>query len=131
MTEQISHKKPLRKVNKERRAQLKEYYNLQEEQEHQEQKEKEEEPETKKGTTDATNDHGKEDKPIEQLNFQELVSTHNRLLSKEKDMNSSIKNTIYENYYELIKVNDLLKSMTGSNQSELEQLQKAVKLLEE
>ncbi|CAR29980.1 hypothetical protein ZYGR_0AD06710 [Zygosaccharomyces rouxii] len=125
MTEQISHKKSLPKVNKERRAQLKEYYRLEEEaEEAEEHKRTEPKP-------NATSSHVQEDKPIEQLKFQELVHTHNRLLSKETETNNSIKNTIYENYYDLIKVNDLLKSMTGSNEKELNQLKKAVELLEE
>ncbi|GAV56370.1 hypothetical protein ZYGR_0BB01470 [Zygosaccharomyces rouxii] len=124
MTEQISHKKSLRKVNKERRAQLKEYYKLEEDEEDHKGTES-------KSDASATPSHVQEDKPIEQLNFQELVRTHNRLLSKETEMNNSIKNTIYENYYDLIKVNDLLKSMTGSNEKELSQLKEAVKLLEE
>ncbi|GCF00722.1 hypothetical protein ZYGM_001893 [Zygosaccharomyces mellis] len=122
MTEQISHKKSLRKFNKEARAQLKEYYKLEED--------KEEHKETGSKPNTSTS-HVQRDKPIEQLNFQELVHTHNRLLSKETEMNNSIKNTIYENYYDLIKVNDLLKSMTGSNEKELSQLKEAVKLLEE
>lgn len=122
MTEQISHKKSLRKFNKEGRAQLKEYYKLE--------ADKEEHKETEPKPNKSTN-HVQKDKPIEQLNFQELVHTHNRLLSKETEMNNSIKNTIYENYYDLIKVNDLLKSMTGSNEKELSQLKEAVKLLEE
>lgn len=69
------------------------------------------------------------DQPIEQLNFQDLVRMHNRLLSKETETNNSIKNTIYENYYDLIKVNDLLKGMTGANENELTRLREAVKLL--
>lgn len=128
MTEQISHKKSLRKVNKERRAQLKEYYNLEEEKK-QEGEPIDQQSEPKQSTV-STPSHSQKDRPVEQLNFQELVRTHNRLLGEETETNNSIKNTIYENYYDLIKVNDLLKGMTGSNEKELNQLKEAVKLLE-
>ncbi|CCE64781.1 hypothetical protein TPHA_0I02800 [Tetrapisispora phaffii CBS 4417] len=63
-----------------------------------------------------------EGKPLNELEFKDLLHIHNRLLRKETDTNNSIKNVIYDNYYDLIKVNDLLKEMTDDNHTKLEQL---------
>ncbi|CAL9731710.1 vacuolar protein sorting-associated protein 51 [Monosporozyma unispora] len=47
----------------------------------------------------------KPDKP----SFKELIQTHNQLLGKEQDTNNLIKSTIYDNYYDLIRVNKSLE----------------------
>ncbi|AQZ16197.1 VPS51 (YKR020W) [Zygosaccharomyces parabailii] len=145
MAQQISHKKSLKRVNRERRAQLKEYYKLEAPNETDNSSKDSYESflapavvitHSKDQKPPQEDQHIKEpkfpdqDQPIEQMNFKDLVSMHNRLLRKETETNNSIKNTIYENYYDLIKVNDLLKSMTGANQEELARLKDAVKLLQ-
>ncbi|CAI4046535.1 hypothetical protein SUVZ_11G2320 [Saccharomyces uvarum] len=66
---------------------------------------------------------------IEQLPFKRLVQIHNKLLGKETETNNSIKNTIYENYYDLIKVNDLLKEITNANKDQVGKLKQTVETL--
>lgn len=145
MAQQISHKKSLKRVNRERRAQLKEYYKLEAPNETDNSSKDSHESSlapavvvthSKDQKPPQEDQHIREpkfpdqDQPIGQINFKDLVSMHNRLLRKETETNNSIKNTIYENYYDLIKVNDLLKSMTGANEEELARLKDAVKLLQ-
>lgn len=135
MAEQISHKKSLRVANlkKDRRMLLKEFYNL-EDAEHAPQQPKQEEEPVKEvveimdvESATSTSNVSLEERPISELGFKDLIHIHNTLLSKETETNNSIKNTIYDNYYDLIKVNDLLKQMTQDNQTQLEQLKETVK----
>ncbi|CCC68852.1 hypothetical protein NCAS_0B07680 [Naumovozyma castellii] len=146
MAEQISHKKSLRvnRLNKDRRLLLKEYYKLEEgtepepepeingetkEGQEQEQKSQQRIPstvDTPEPTVVAT---PMEDKPVSSLTFKELIQIHNKLLSKETETNNTIKNTIYENYYDLIKVNDLLKEVRHAKSDEVAQLKQCVDLL--
>ena len=66
---------------------------------------------------------------IQKLPFKSLVQIHNKLLGKETETNNSIKNTIYENYYDLIKVNDLLKEITDANKDQVSKLKQTVETL--
>ena len=66
---------------------------------------------------------------IGNLPFKRLVQIHNKLLGKETETNNSIKNTIYENYYDLIKVNDLLKEITNANEDKVGKLKQTVESL--
>ncbi|KAL3239476.1 Vps51p [Nakaseomyces bracarensis] len=131
MAEQISHKKSLR-TGKDKRSLLKEYYHLnndadlndakevvaevqnkevdaveEKEGKEEEEEEEEEEEDTLPKKLDVL------DRPINEQTFRELVATHNKLLGKETATNSSIKNTIYENYYDLVKVNDKLEELNN------------------
>lgn len=131
MAEQISHKKSLRvtRLNKDRRLLLKEYYKLEEEakeNQHQPPSQEVKEPNDESNTPSNTDI---EDKPINERPFKELVQIHNKLLKKETETNNSIKNTIYENYYDLIKVNDLLKEITHANDPQLAQLKDTIDIL--
>ena len=76
----------------------------------------------KKGTEDT-------DEEIQNLPFKKLVQIHNKLLGKETETNNSIKNTIYENYYDLIKVNNLLKEITNANEDQVSKLKQTVETL--
>lgn len=131
MAEQISHKKSLRvtRLNKDRRLLLKEYYKLEEEakeNQHQSPSQQVKEPNDESNSSSNTDI---EDKPINERPFKELVQIHNKLLKKETETNNSIKNTIYENYYDLIKVNDLLKEITHANDPQLAQLKDTIDIL--
>ena len=67
---------------------------------------------------------------IAESTLTELVEAHNTLLGREREMNNTIKNAIYENYYDLIKVNELLKSVGSDEGGQLKQLKEILKLLE-
>lgn len=134
MAEQISHKKSLRvsRLSKDRRLLLKEYYQLDEPQS----AEVEAAPPMNGEAAEETgagesNKSDMGDKPIDQCKFADLMRLHNSLLKKETETNNSIKNTIYENYYDLIKVNDLLKEMSQSNEPLLDRLKDLTGLLQE
>lgn len=107
MTEQISHKKSLRvnRLTKDRELLLIHY-------------------EGKDAEADTQTDTQRESTalpapPLSQPNtatgpsFKELIQTHNRLLGQEQDTNNSIKSTIYDNYYDLIRVNTTLQEFTS------------------
>ncbi|EDO16080.1 hypothetical protein Kpol_1016p22 [Vanderwaltozyma polyspora DSM 70294] len=70
-----------------------------------------------------------EDKSVKELYFKDLLHMHNKLLSKETETNNSIKNTIYENYYDLIKVNDLLKGMVDEKSQPLNELKETIEFI--
>ncbi|QLQ78509.1 hypothetical protein HG537_0A07560 [Torulaspora globosa] len=136
MTQQISHKKSLRfsRLNRDRRQLLKEYYKL----EQPGTAEGKEPPQEKQVTAvnvgtelEPIEDTTKDDRPISECDFVELVRLHNKLLKKETEMNNSIKSTIYENYYDLVKVNDLLKEISSANEPLLSRLKETIDLLKE
>ncbi|SCU98301.1 LADA_0H12002g1_1 [Lachancea dasiensis] len=148
MTEQISHKRPVRlKVDKERRKQLHEFYNLKDEPEDtgdkdgSRPKEAVELPvdtadtnhtEVGNGTSNASVEEvGISIPTVSECTISQLIHTHNALLSKKAEMNNNIKNAVYENYYDLIKVNELLHSVSGSENEHLKQLKSVIKLLDE
>lgn len=127
MAQQISHKKSLRvnRLNRDRRQLLKEYYQL-EQQGSAEAENTPQEPQKPTGTIETEQEPRQhtatDDRPISECDFSELVRLHNKLLKKETETNNSIKSTIYENYYDLIKVNDLLKEMSNANEPLLNRL---------
>ncbi|EJS42930.1 vps51p [Saccharomyces arboricola H-6] len=145
-------------LNKDRRLLLREFYNLKNEPNKNEQNARVEgatneshsedgqgtdvnasargstDKQTMKGTLEAVEDDRKEgtedaDEEIQNLPFKRLVQIHNKLLGKETETNNSIKNTIYENYYDLIKVNDLLKEITNANEDQVGKLKQTVEAL--
>ncbi|SCV04205.1 LAMI_0H14246g1_1 [Lachancea mirantina] len=61
--------------------------------------------------------------------LKDLVHVHNTLLSKETATNSTIKNTIYDNYYDLLKVNELLKEVAQEAPEHADLLKKALAVL--
>lgn len=48
------------------------------------------------------------DDDVPSFKFKELIQTHNKLLGKEQATNNLIKSTIYDNYYDLVRVNTSL-----------------------
>lgn len=60
------------------------------------------------------NEIEQEEKPSGQT-FKELIQIHNKLLGKEQETNNLIKSTIYDNYYDLIRVNDCLEDIIDPN----------------
>lgn len=133
MTEQISHKKSLRvsRLNTDRQLLLNKY----------QQENNEENGVTVKEGSDnvsdgddnnvknsASNDslslnkqeeviveEQEEEKESSSYTFKELIQIHNRLLGKEQETNNMIKSTIYDNYYDLIRVNDSLENILDPN----------------
>ncbi|KAK5779528.1 Vps51p PWA37_004405 [Arxiozyma heterogenica] len=133
MTEQISHKKSLRvsRLNTDRQLLLNKY----------QQENNEENGVTIKDVNEnvsdgddnnvknsASNDGPSLDKQEEVIveeqekekesssyTFKELIQIHNRLLGKEQETNNMIKSTIYDNYYDLIRVNDSLENILDPN----------------
>lgn len=63
---------------------------------------------------DNNNEIEQEEKPSGQT-FKELIQIHNKLLGKEQETNNLIKSTIYDNYYDLIRVNDCLEDIIDPN----------------
>ena len=132
MTEQISHKRSLRvsRLNKDRQLLLSKYKpennvsindvnnsvsnvnNI------------DDSTDLKKSSTDDlsnnnnndnnNNEIEQEEKPSGQT-FKELIQIHNKLLGKEQETNNLIKSTIYDNYYDLIRVNDCLEDIIDPN----------------
>ncbi|CCF55787.1 hypothetical protein KAFR_0A03520 [Kazachstania africana CBS 2517] len=114
MTEQISHKKESRAkraeeeqstlkpitVDVSKRQLLKDYYKLDDE---------ETEEEASKEIKEEGNGFNEEE-----MTLKELLVVHNKLIGKEIEMNNLIKDTIYDNYYDLIKVNNLLKNLNDN-----------------
>lgn len=123
---QISYKKPIRiknELNEKRRKALKEYYKLKREE--RELKAAQEARERKDSVQDIDSDgeitEGQPIKEIELVNseFKDLVKDTNKLTSSINLINSSIKNIIYNNYYELIKLNEFLKDLNELDLSKL------------
>lgn len=138
MAEQISHKKSLRvnRLSRDRRLLLKEYYQLEEPQSADGSPTPPGDGKAAEGTAEGTVDEeaqpaAVDDRPIDECSFADLMRLHNQLLKKETETNNSIKNTIYENYYDLIKVNDLLKEMSHTNDPLLDRLKDLTALLQD
>lgn len=125
MTEQISHKKSLRieRLREDRRKLLEEYSQVEEaktagngvEQSAATPLQNEDESVTETGQQQEQ-EQGQpvlslEERPISELSIKEVVQVHNKLVGKEIEVNNSIKGTIYDNYYDLIRVNELLKKL--------------------
>ncbi|CUS21139.1 LAQU0S02e06854g1_1 [Lachancea quebecensis] len=132
MAEQITHKRPIRiKIDKDKRKQLQDFYKLREEKLPASETINEDQENVAQDVASAS------DSSVEPLTLKvsentlsELVGAHNTLLGKETEVNNTIKNTIYENYYDLIKVNELLKSVSDDSSDRLAQLSGILKLLE-
>lgn len=134
MTEQISHKKSLRieRLREDRRKLLEEYSQVggaiaagngveqstatapqngkdsaTETNQQQEQEQQQQQPVL-----------SLEERPISELSIKEVVQVHNKLVGKEIEVNNSIKGTIYDNYYDLIRVNELLKGLIADTDSD-------------
>lgn len=129
MTEQISHKRSLRvsRLNKDRQLLLSKYKpennvsindvndsvsnvnNI------------DDSTDLKKSSTDDLSNNNNNNNEIEQeekpsgQTFKELIQIHNKLLGKEQETNNLIKSTIYDNYYDLIRVNDCLEDIIDPN----------------
>ncbi|CEP64166.1 Vps51p LALA0_S10e03928g [Lachancea lanzarotensis] len=133
MAEQITHKRPLRiKVDKERRKQLHDFYKLKETAEagSEVDAKDESEVETDSIDTETTDQHGVRLPKVSEARLAQLVHAHNELSSQKAAMNNTVKNTIYENYYDLIKVNELLHSVSVGENEHLEKLKQVLKMLE-
>ncbi|SCW04416.1 LAFE_0H13036g1_1 [Lachancea fermentati] len=141
MAEQITHKRPLKiRLDKDKRKLLQEYYHLNEAQA-QSQNKHNLPSQDQSSEIESTNDNENDttatttptpapvDKPISDSTLAELVHIHNTLLTKETETNNTIKNTIYENYYDLIKVNKLLSSVAEESTVNIEQLRATLELL--
>ncbi|AET40710.1 Vps51p Ecym_6334 [Eremothecium cymbalariae DBVPG len=137
MAEQIIHKKTIKRLDKDKRQLLKQYYQLDSSPDNPSPQNK---PQTKKKLPDhQTNSQEQPNNPEESPAIQtaiadstltQLLHSHNILLTRETAANNSIKNTIYDNYYDLIKVNHLLGEMANSTMNhELEVLAHNVKLI--
>ncbi|SCU89190.1 LAFA_0E16600g1_1 [Lachancea sp. 'fantastica'] len=144
MAEQITHKRPLRiKLDKEGRKQLHDFYKLEEASNA---SRKTDVPEAVETIDTETKDGPEADissiatgettcqeislPTVGEARLSELVHAHNDLSSKKAAMNNTIKNTIYENYYDLIKVNELLHSVSYGENEHLEKLKEVFESLE-
>ncbi|SCV00179.1 LANO_0F05600g1_1 [Lachancea nothofagi CBS 11611] len=135
MAEQITHKRPVRiHIDRDKRKQLHDYYKLKEAHHRNGNIEQVEQTDASDATEEGDTSSSQSVSPvpgISQSTLAQLVHTHNALLSKKAEMNNTIKNTIYENYYDLIKVNELLRSVGDDGKDNLDQLKGVLKLLEE
>lgn len=64
----------------------------------------------------------KGDIDVTKKSLKQLLQVQNLLLAEETEADNAIKNTIYDNYYDLIKVDEILKEMTQLDESLVEQL---------
>lgn len=55
---------------------------------------------------------------VNKLTFKEIVHIHNTLTGHEQEINNLIKSTIYDNYYELIRVGEALGKISDTKQSD-------------
>lgn len=138
MAEQISHKRSLRvkRLDEDKKRLLKEYYKLSDETNGSlEDKASDSIPTTPEVTAEpneedvdtdnsvkeaiSVNGSTTSEQQINEMTLQEILQIHNRLVGQEIEMSNSIKNTIYDNYYDLVKVNTLLEGLVNreSNQT--------------
>lgn len=120
ISNEVQQKEHIDSHSKERRRKLKEFYNLD--------KPAEETPsiETPKESTKDV----EEEKPLNERTFKSIMHQRNAMLKKEQEKANAIKNTIYENYLDLVRVHDLLDPQAESSRmpailqhsQELEQL---------
>lgn len=122
---QISYKKPVKiknELNEKRRNALKEYYKLQKQQKlEQSQSTRERKDSVQDVDSDGEIVADQSVKEIDLVNseFKDLLKDTNKLTSSINLINSSIKNIIYNNYYELIKLNEFLKDLNELDLSKL------------
>ncbi len=149
MAEQISHKKSLKRVDNEKRKRLKEYYGLKKNGGDAERDsgvsgagsenadssgvgESSENVSESRLATPEENSTGKEEDikaelengnvDIKTRSLKELLQIQNVLLAEETEADNTIKNTIYDNYYDLIKVDDILREMSQLNSGIVDEL---------
>ncbi|GMM54827.1 Vps51 protein [Maudiozyma humilis] len=128
MAEQISHKRSLRvkRLDEDKKRLLKEYYKLEDAAGEPKEGEREGDgetptPENAAATTPAAEELADAEPSAEptpelrphDMTLQQLLQVHNRLVGQEIEMGNSIKNTIYDNYYDLVKVNSLLAGVVS------------------
>lgn len=136
MAEQISHKRSLRvkRLDEDKKRLLKEYYKLADETEGSiEDRNSDSVPTTPKIGTETNAEVADDNTPvneteetttvkgstttseqqINEMTLQQILQIHNRLVGQEIEMSNSIKNTIYDNYYDLVKVNTLLEGLVN------------------
>ncbi|KAG0669377.1 hypothetical protein C6P45_003813 [Maudiozyma exigua] len=138
MAEQISHKRSLRvkRLDEDKKRLLKEYYKLSDDTEGSIEDETTDSVantptiaaaevstnklnmdspvnETEEVTTTVKGPTTKPERKINEMTLQEILQIHNRLVGQEIEMSNSIKNTIYDNYYDLVKVNTLLEGLVN------------------
>ncbi|CAB4254575.1 similar to Saccharomyces cerevisiae YKR020W VPS51 Component of the GARP (Golgi-associated retrograde protein) complex [Maudiozyma barnettii] len=134
MAEQISHKRSLgvKRLDEDKKRLLKEYYKLSDETDTTIDNLNENNDETtirsssneedvvvaasdtetfenNEASTEST--EADPDRHINEMTLQQILQIHNRLVGQEIEMSNSIKNTIYDNYYDLVKVNTLLQDI--------------------
>lgn len=104
---QISHKKASK--SEQRRNALKEYYRLQREQQ--------QTLPQKRPVAQDDDEHSGEPQEIDlaHCDFRTLITQTNNLSASINTINSTTKNIVYNNYYELIKLNDFLNDLTQLN----------------
>ncbi|CDO93489.1 unnamed protein product [Kluyveromyces dobzhanskii CBS 2104] len=145
MAEQITHKKSLKRVDNEKRRLLKEYYNLRRDNGTDtaagdaENAGNDTDASVAGASAPAPAASDREVSPqdvvqeirleLEQGNIdvkskslKQLLQVQNLLLAEETEADNVIKNTIYDNYYDLIKVDGILKEMGELDESLVAQL---------
>ncbi|CCH46024.1 Vacuolar protein sorting-associated protein [Wickerhamomyces ciferrii] len=120
----ISYKKPVKiknELNEKRRNALKEYYKLKKQEKEQKNVQQENKPVRDEDSDgeEITAEAPVDDIDFLNVDFKDLVKDTNKLTSSINLINSSIKNIIYNNYYELIKLNDFLKDLNELDLSKL------------
>ncbi|CDK28727.1 unnamed protein product [Kuraishia capsulata CBS 1993] len=137
MTETLSHKKGIKitsNLSTNRRQALKEFYKLQESQKQRLQELAEERAEAQpvqpteiqQATTDEPDDGPNTDTKepsledfeefVKSSEFKTLLKVENKICEELNSNQSEIKSIIYNNYYELIKINDVLLNMKKRNE---------------
>lgn len=120
---QISHKKATR--SEQRRNALKEYYRLQKQEKELEETTKVVRPLEQEQDHNETADVPPEI-DIEECDFKTLITETNKLSTGINSINSTTKNIVYNNYYELIKLNDFLGDLNELNLSAVRNRKKSV-----
>lgn len=128
MAEQISHKKGFKRLDRNKRQLLKEYYQIKQNNGLRGADSKLSSSPSTEETENASDECVSIN--IGQSTLMELLKAHNVLMSREKAANNSIKSTIYGNYYDLVKVNYILGEMTGERiKSDIERLKESIEII--
>lgn len=130
MAEQITHIKSLKRLDIGKRKLLKDYYRLERDSKDndnssnnsQEQNDISESPVCVEREAQVPDINLDEPLDVSSKTLKQLVQVQNLLLTEETEADNTIKNTIYDNYYDLIKVDQLLQSMGQMDEGLVEQL---------
>lgn len=137
MAEQISHIKSLKKLDNDKRKLLKEYYRLQktstdDKPQYPSQNQEVAEPDGEQTSYEPSKPEEERQNPedldlegnldIPNKTLKELLQIQNILLTRETEADNNIKNTIYDNYYDLIKVDKTLLEVSQLDETLLDQL---------